>query len=202
MLANRPAAVVCSLVILTVTWAYLGRSTAAQERVNQRALAVKEFDDRVKEYAALQKKLEGSLPALTTTQDPADIEMHRKALAAAIRAARPKAKRGDVFGKAAKLIKEQIETDAKNRSDRNVDAATEEVPKRDPGAINGDYPANAPVATVPPLLLAALPPLPEGLEYRFMGRDLILRDTKANLVVDFIDEAAPTILKKKQKNAS
>jgi hypothetical protein len=46
-------------------------------------------------------------------------------------------------------------------------------------------------------LLDALPRLPEGLEYRFMGNDLILRDTKANLIVDFINNAVPTAAKTK-----
>jgi hypothetical protein len=36
------------------------------------------------------------------------------------------------------------------------------------------------------MLLDVLPRLPEELEYRFVGRDLILRDVKANLIVDFI----------------
>jgi hypothetical protein len=55
--------------------------------------------------------------------------------------------------------------------------------------------AKAALATVPPLILKRLPLLPEGLEYRFMGRDLILRDVKANLIVDFVREAVPTIRK-------
>ena len=59
--------------------------------------------------------------------------------------------------------------------------------------INADYPEKAPLATVPPLILRRLPTLPDGLEYRFMRRDLILRDSKANLIVDFVHEAVPTI---------
>ena len=46
---------------------------------------------------------------------------------------------------------------------------------------------------VDPLILKRLPPLSDGIEYRFMGRDLILRDAHANLIVDFIHEAVPTI---------
>jgi hypothetical protein len=38
---------------------------------------------------------------------------------------------------------------------------------------------------MPPLLLAELPPLPEEVEYRFVGSDLILRDVQASLIVDF-----------------
>ena len=35
-------------------------------------------------------------------------------------------------------------------------------------------------------VLMALPTLPKELEFRFVGRDLILRDTHANLIVDFL----------------
>mgnify|MGYP006375434595 CR=1 FL=1 len=35
----------------------------------------------------------------------------------------------------------------------------------------------------------ALPPLPEGLEYRFVGRHLIIRDVAANIVVDVLRDA-------------
>ena len=34
-------------------------------------------------------------------------------------------------------------------------------------------------------------PLPEGLEYRFIGTSLVLVDTRANLVVDLIDNVLP-----------
>jgi hypothetical protein len=36
-----------------------------------------------------------------------------------------------------------------------------------------------------------LPTLPPELEYRFLGRHLILRDIKGNLIVDFIDNIVP-----------
>ena len=38
-----------------------------------------------------------------------------------------------------------------------------------------------------------LPTLPECLHYRFVGRDLILVDSVAQLVVDFLPEAAPDL---------
>ena len=38
-------------------------------------------------------------------------------------------------------------------------------------------------------LLASLPPLPEEIEYRFVGKHLILRDAKANLIIDYIPNA-------------
>jgi hypothetical protein len=57
--------------------------------------------------------------------------------------------------------------------------------------VNDEYPKSIPLATVPPKLLAALPPLPHGLEYRFVGRRLILHDTLTNLVVDILENAIP-----------
>jgi hypothetical protein len=57
--------------------------------------------------------------------------------------------------------------------------------------VNGDYPSAAPLATVPPMLLAQLPRLPEEVEYRFFDRHLILLDVDANLIVDYIPNALP-----------
>ena len=53
---------------------------------------------------------------------------------------------------------------------------------------NAPYPEGAPLSTVPPDLLAKLPKLPEPLEYRFVGGHLILHDSDASLVVDFLNE--------------
>jgi hypothetical protein len=105
--------------------------------------------------------------------------------------ARASAKPGDIFGDVAPVVKNVVREDAHLRTLRDRRAAMEEVPKFDPPKVNGAYPEKLPLATVPPLILDALPRLPEGLEYRFMGNDLILRDTKANLIADFINGAVP-----------
>ena len=42
---------------------------------------------------------------------------------------------------------------------------------------------------MPPNVLAALPRLPDDIEYRFMGRDLILLDTRANVIIDRVPDA-------------
>ncbi len=46
-----------------------------------------------------------------------------------------------------------------------------------------------PVSSVPPSLLLKLPALPEQVKYAFVGRALILRDTEANVILDFIPDA-------------
>jgi hypothetical protein len=57
--------------------------------------------------------------------------------------------------------------------------------------VNDPYPASVPLQSTPPTLLLNLPKLPEDLDYRIAGSALVLRDGKANLIVDFIDNAIP-----------
>ena len=54
--------------------------------------------------------------------------------------------------------------------------------------VNANYPDGLPLQSMPPSLLLNLPRLPKELEYRFVGRELILRDTQANLIVDVIPD--------------
>ena len=58
--------------------------------------------------------------------------------------------------------------------------------------VNGRYPDNVPLTTMPPDVLKNLPPLPEDIEYRFVGRSLILLDVRAHLVVDFAPRVLPS----------
>lgn len=159
--------------------------------------AVQEFLGRVRQYMAVREKAGSTLPALKATNDPGTIEAHKRTMAEKVRQARANARQGDVFGRVSDTIRAAVREDAKARSARDVYAAMQEVPIQAPPAVNADYPAATPRATVPPLLLRRLPTLPDGLEYRFMGRDLILLDTQTNLIVDFVHEAAPTIQREK-----
>src|SRR5690349_6333112 len=58
---------------------------------------VADFRARVSAYADLRAKLEQGLPPLRVSDNPAEIRKASLALAAAIRAARAKAKQGDIF---------------------------------------------------------------------------------------------------------
>jgi hypothetical protein len=42
-----------------------------------------------------------------------------------------------------------------------------------------------------PALVRALPAVPRELDYAFWGRDLVLVDVDANLVIDILSEALP-----------
>jgi hypothetical protein len=57
--------------------------------------------------------------------------------------------------------------------------------------VNAPYPEGAPVSTVPPPLLAKLPALSADVQYRFVGRHLILLDTRAQIIIDYLPDAAP-----------
>ena len=61
--------------------------------------------------------------------------------------------------------------------------------------MNTPWPEDAPRATVPAQLLSSLYPLPEGLEYRFLDRHLVLLDGEANLIVDYILDVVPTVVR-------
>ena len=56
-------------------------------------------------------------------------------------------------------------------------------------AVNGRYPDDVPISTVPPQVLAQLPKLPEELEYRFIRTNLILFDPHAHIIADFVERA-------------
>jgi hypothetical protein len=152
----------------------------------------KDFFDHVRAYLKIHNTANARVPSLKETSDPQKVTGREKALADEIRIERAGARQGDVFSPAAaKEIGEIVAADFNGRPLTEQKAILVEVPVKVPPAINTDYPTTLPLATVPPALLLKLPTLPEELEYRFLGRHLILRDIKANLIVDFIPDAVP-----------
>jgi hypothetical protein len=152
----------------------------------------KDFFDRVRAYIKIHNAADGRVPSLKETSDPQKISTREKALADEIRTERAGAHQGDVFSpSAAKEIGVVVAEDFNSRPLKDQKAILVEVPMKAPPSINTDYPTTLPLATVPPSLLLKMPTLPEELEYRFLGRHLILRDIKANLIVDFIPDVVP-----------
>lgn len=157
------------------------------------------FKQRVEEYAQLRQRLEKGLPKLKKKTSAARIAAHKQALAAAIRANRADAKPGDIFVPEAQLfLRRIVQSQLHGAKGASARAATHDGnPKIDPKSppvtlqVNAAYPAKAPRSTVPPVVLLSLPPLPKELEYRFVGRDLVLLDVTANLIVDYMHDAVP-----------
>jgi hypothetical protein len=161
------------------------------QRVNPDAQLQQDFKERVGKYMQLHQRLEKQAPPLKKTDDPAEIKASQDALATAIRAARANAQQGEIFTpEIAQLLRRLMYPEVRG----SEGAVTRKTIKDDaPAAItlkvNARYPESAPLPTVPPNLLGSLPQLPKDLEYRIIGRDLILRDVHANLIVDFLPKA-------------
>jgi hypothetical protein len=167
---------------------------AAKPGANPRAVAVDAFSKRLKEYLDVRTKAESEVAPLKETDDPAKIAAREKALGDAVRKLRATAKAGDVFGKdITPLILEIVRADWKKRPAADRAAIIAEMPKPFVPTVNMRYPDGQPLLTFPPNLLKQLHQLPDDLEYRFVGRDIILRDVKANIIVDVIRDARPPI---------
>jgi hypothetical protein len=146
-----------------------------------------DFTERIWRYHDLRSELEKELPALRVTNDPREIKRAQRALAKTIRAARDGAKQGDFF-----TTTIAVEFRHVLRLEMNADtwaAIMDDNPGEFANEINGTYPGKKPLSTVPPNILARLPRLPDDIQYRFVGRQLILHDTRANLVLDRIPHA-------------
>jgi hypothetical protein len=167
-----------------------GRSQAVP--ANAAGAATKAFLDRIREYVTFHNNVEKMVPALTETGNPEKIAGREKALADALIKQRPDAKPGDFFLKEYQPILRQIvREDFMKRSLADRKALTQELPKGMKVEVNTVYPSTIPLATFPGNLLKKLPELPPELEYRIVGRDLILRDTKGNVVVDVMRDVFP-----------
>jgi hypothetical protein len=158
-------------------------------------VAVAEFETRIRGYVSLHRRLEGATPTVKVSDDYAQVLAAIEALATKIRAARRDARRGDVFTPAVECwFREMLDRSLKGCDIAALHAAiNEENPPNMVFAltINGPWPKGASLGPVPPRLLADLPHLPDDLQYRFLDRDLVLWDSHANLVVDYIRRALP-----------
>ena len=156
-------------------------------RVQVWGYIVADFSTRVQNYFELRSKLEEGLPPLRVTDDVAEIRRVRRALAKKIKAARHGAHEGDIFSPAISLEFKQILALAMNANTWAV--IMDDNPGEFSNEINGTYPDDKPYSTVPGTILAALPALPDDVQYRFLGRHLILLDIRANVILDRIPYA-------------
>ena len=163
--------------------------------VNSDAGLLADFKARVDAYDTLRKDLQKKSPPLKQTDDPAKIALAEKALAQQIRAARADAKPGDIFTPATRALFRRLLNPAVKGPDgaENKAAIKDDAPapKDIPFKINAEYPKDEALSTVPPDVLKALPPLPEYLQYRFVGKHMLLYCTRGNLIIDYMLNAIP-----------
>jgi len=168
--------------------------TQTESGANAQGAATLEFKKRIDAYIKIHNEADAKVPSLKKTDDPKEISEREKALADMIMTLRAGAKPGEIFAPEYQpyFIK-IVQDDFKQRSAADRKALVVELPAKMKVDINTVYPTTIPLATFPPLLLRKLPDLPPDLEYRIVGRSLILRDVKANLIVDILRDVVPTI---------
>ena len=153
-------------------------------RVETWGHVVAEFSGRLDDYSSLRSELEKGLPPLRVTDDAGEIRKAARALRKRIRAARAGAKQGDIFTPETRIEFRKalaLEVDANSWA-----AIMDDNPGERSNRINGAYPEGRALSTVPPNILAVLPRLPADVRYGFLGRHLILLDTRANVILDRI----------------
>ena len=155
----------------------------------EEALSV--FENRVADYVGLHHECVRRIRRNGVERVSYEPSVFEETLGDTIRDARRGSRPGDILSPAlATRILQLVRTDLASRAFLEREAILEEVPQVRV-QVNDRYPPGAPLATTPPLLLARLPPLAPELQYRFLGRTLILLDVDANIIVDVIPDALP-----------
>jgi hypothetical protein len=149
------------------------------------------------------------IPNVSPSATAEEIAAHRDKMTKGIQAERRSARQGEIFKprveaafrriiarelagpEREQVVKEIKQGNPKVENVPNQSDPTREHPDSVRVAVNATYNDHAPFSSMPPTLLLKLPQLPEEVRYQFVGRDLILRDTEANVILDFIKDAIP-----------
>ena len=191
-MSNRMSrSILCLVAVLGVLTGAVAVATSATSP--SEAQAVGAFEARVKEYVALHEKLEATLPKFAEKGTPEQVDKNQRALGALIQSARKDAKPGDFFSPGMQALVKRVLGEVLSGPDGKTIKAS--IMDENPGvpklALNERYPSSVPLSTMPPEVLAPLPKLEGELEYRFIGRRLILLDTEADIILDFTGEVVP-----------
>jgi hypothetical protein len=170
---------------------------------------LEEFYEEIQEYVRDRQKAVSVVPPLPPTATAEQIATRQKALTQAIVSYRRKAKAGEIFDKDVEAAFRHVFKEAFDSPEGpamlneihsgnprvegvpNPNNPTQETKKNVQVGVNVVYPDDAPFSSVPPGLLLKIPALPEQVRYRFIGRTLIIRDTEANVILDFIRDIVP-----------
>ena len=163
-----------------------------EQPANATAAALKDFSERIDAYLDLRNSVKGKGPALKETDNAAAIKAAQETLAANIRHARADAKPGDIFTPAIRAqFRQLLYPELKGEDGRAAKRILKDdapPPAQVPLKVNAPYVADS-KPSVPVNLLVNMPKLPMELEYRIVGKHLVLVDVDANLIVDFVPNA-------------
>jgi hypothetical protein len=170
-------------------------ASGTQAAVNTPAevVAIRQFDQAIAKYMALRQRLRSEVSGPVKDSSSSQLTDASDALAGAIQRSRQDAQIGSIFNQAAatvikRRIADAVRTEhlAEALADIDDEGTSGPAPK-----VHLRLPVSVQMATMPPALLKVLPPLPKELEYRIVGRYLVLRDVDASLILDYIPVAVP-----------
>jgi hypothetical protein len=165
--------------------------TASDSILSQEAANFKDFSAQVQQYMKLHHDADSSLPPLRNTTNPEALVTRGQLLAGKIRDLRPNARRGEIFTEQASVAFRKAISNILSASAPRTTLQAGDPVTGFKIEVNQIYPKGLPLTTVPPSLLVVLPKLPDELEYRIAGADLLLLDIPASLIIDFIPDAIP-----------
>ena len=182
-----------ALAFLTIAPAtIISAQAASPSSSDQKVLS--DFSKEARDYISKEHLLAAN--KMKPTSDVSKLEQQRKQLRDAVQQSRPNAKQGDFFTRDAARIFRKLLAGVLNGPDSAKIKSS--LNHAEPGApanfrVNAEFPnANGqPIQSVPPTVLKVLPALPKEMEYRIAGNTLALRDSSANMVVDFLPDALP-----------
>ena len=152
---------------------------------------VSDFERRVKEFVQLRNTLERDVTKLPDKATPTEIDKHQRELGVAVARSRAQAKLGDIFIPGMQTYIRGVVRRVLSGPEGPLIKASlmDENPMQVQFKVNDRYPDTIPMSTMPPDMLAALPPLEKDLEYRFVGNRLVLLDLQSHLIIDFVTNA-------------
>lgn len=153
-----------------------------------------DFNKKAKEYTDKEHMLVQD--KMKPTTDVAKLQQERSQLREAVQQSRASARQGDFFTAETADVFRKILVNLLNGPDgKQIKMSLNHA---EPGAsaefrVNDQFPNQngQPIQSVPPTVLKVLPALPKGLEYCIAGKTLALRDSTANVVVDYLPNALP-----------
>ena len=170
----------------------LGITALGQEQ-GKKLTPLEQFQKQVEGYLKVRKMVTDQLPKLKPTPSAEELAARATALTLNLAKARAGASQGAIFTPEVatefrRLGKLALDGGDGKRVHKSLARAE---PVKGTVHVNDVYPPAVPLQSMPPTLLMGLPKLPMELEYRLVGRTLVLRDSEANLIVDFLPEAIP-----------
>ncbi len=168
-------------------------TTGLPQPANPDSALIQDFENRIADYVKLQHHAEGSVHGLKPTASSEKIPHHEHELAEQIRKARGAVAQGNIFTpEITAEFRRLIAMAMKGSDSRHVQESLRHAePVRIPLRVDKSWPDGVPLQSTPPTLLINLPNLDPGLDYRVVGHNLVLRDAKANLIVDFLSDVIP-----------